>query len=288
MPDAAMALAAQALLAHQSRPAYGPVGTQLDGLEVLPGRHRLIGNSFLLRTESGFGFHYSRGQGLTVERPEQFDPGEEQLWRDGSVYAAIAAINGLRPVHASAIAWNGGVYAFTGPSGAGKSTLVTALGRLGFPLFCDDTLILDLSDPNTVMALPGHKRLKLTPEALRLTAARGQERVAPDIDKHFAEPPAGVVAEPLPLKALFTLSFGPQAAIVPAHGGLRVALLNDDHYTQELYWATRNHDRAALFAEMARIAAQVGIATLVRPHDIGAVAESARVVADHIRQGAKE
>ena len=60
----------------------------------------------------------------------------------------------------------GEVFAFAGPSGSGKSTLIAALGQLGLPMFCDDTLVLDLGEPDIVICLPGHKRLKLTPEAL--------------------------------------------------------------------------------------------------------------------------
>ena len=33
-----------------------------------------------------------------------------------------------------------------GSTGAGKSTLVAALTRRGLPMFCDDTLVMDLSE----------------------------------------------------------------------------------------------------------------------------------------------
>ncbi len=63
----------------------------------------------------------------------------------------------------------GRVFAFAGPSGAGKSTLAAGLGQRALPLLCDDTLLLDLSDPPDIWCLPGHKRLKLTAAALALT-----------------------------------------------------------------------------------------------------------------------
>ncbi len=118
-----------ALLAREAQAQHGPVPAQLDGQTVGPGEMLLAGDSFLLRTLTGYAYLYVRGEGVTVERSSQADPAEEQLWLNGSVYAAIAAINGFLPLHASAVVWQGEAYAFTGPSGAGKSTLAAALGR---------------------------------------------------------------------------------------------------------------------------------------------------------------
>lgn len=97
---------------------------------------------FWFKTGTGYLIYYRKGEGVTVEREPRADPEEEQLWLNGSTYAAIAAINGYLPVHASAVAWRGRAYAFAGPSGAGKSTLAAALGHHGLPLVCDDMAAL--------------------------------------------------------------------------------------------------------------------------------------------------
>ena len=109
----------------------------------------------------------ARATGITSSGASDVDLSEESLWLNGSVYSAIASINGLLPIHASAVAHDGRVFAFTGPAGAGKSTLVAALASRGLPMFCDDTLVLDLSDPERIICLPGHKRLKLRPGCAR-------------------------------------------------------------------------------------------------------------------------
>ena len=44
-----------------------------------------------------------------------------------------------------------------------------------------------MSDPDRIVCLPGHKRLKLTPGALALTGAAREEAVSADIDKFFGE-----------------------------------------------------------------------------------------------------
>jgi hypothetical protein len=209
----------------------------------------------------------------------------EQLWLNGSVYSAIASINGLLPIHASAVAHDGQVFAFTGPSGGGKSTLTAALGQLGLPMFCDDTLVLDLGDPDRIICLPGHKRLKLSAEALALTGADGEEKVGVDIDKYYAEAPAGDVMTALPLAELIFLERGAPMAIEPLFGAARFVRTQDDHYTAELFAAARQFDRAGLFAHRARLARQIPMSRFVRPWNRARFHEGVKLVASHIADG---
>ncbi len=253
------------LMARETRWQLGCVPHALGGIAVEPGYRIIAEGQFLLRCESGYGYHYVPGIGITVERPAGGDPAEEALWLNGSVYAAVACLNGLYPLHASAVAFQGAVYAFTGPSGAGKSTLVTGLGQRGFPLFCDDTLLLDLSDPTQAIALPGHKRLKLTDHALALTGTSRQEPVGADTGKSYVEPPGGVIGEPLPLACLIFLEERPTPAWEAIAGAERFARLADDHYTQALYGEAQRPDLAGLFRLRARLAQQVAMARLIRP-----------------------
>ena len=272
-----------ALLAREARVRHGPVPREMAGTPMPPGSMLLEGDAFLLRTVSGYGLFYRKGEGVTIERDPGADPAEETLWLNGSTYAAIASINGFLPFHASAVVWEGRVHAISGPSGAGKSTLAAALGRHGLPLLCDDTLVLDVADPARILCLPGHKRLKLTPEAIGLTGAAAREKVAPMIDKHYAEPVGGIVAQVLPLAGLTFLEEGAQIAFIPISGGERIARLNDDHYTAELYALARGEGLAARFARIAAIAGQVPMQRLVRPRDPVRFDEVAARVAAQIK-----
>ena len=255
-------------MAQETRYHYGAVPRSLGGVNVAPGRNLMHEGQFLLLSDSGYGFHYVPGSGITIERPTGCDQIEEELWLRGSVYAAVACLNGLYPVHASAVAYRGQVYAFTGPSGAGKSTLIAGLGQRGWPMFCDDTLLLDLSDPGRVVALPGHKRLKLTDQALELTGLVAQQPVGADTGKSYVAPPAGGLAQPLPLRALVFLEDGAPPAWSPIMGAERFARLADDHYTQDLYRLAQRPEREVLFVLRARIARQVAMARLVRPRSV--------------------
>lgn len=281
---AASALAAIALLERETALHPGEVPTHLGGREVLPGRYRIAPDEFLLRTDTGLGFHYRSGAGVTFAQNHDAAPGEIELWHHGSVYAAVAAINGLLPLHASAVAHKDRVFAFSGPSGAGKSTLAAGLGRLGLPLFCDDTLLLDLSDPAEVWCLPGHKRLKLSEQALALTGASGRETVGAMIDKHYAEPPGGTIDAPLPLAELVFLEQGPDCAFRPILGGERIARLNDDHYTAELYAIAQQLDLPARFARFAQLAPQIAMSVFARPIDPARFDESVAIAAAQVRR----
>jgi hypothetical protein len=280
-----MKSAAQLLMERETRVRHGPVDLDRFGIRLEPGNSHLATDSFLLHTPDGLRYFYRKGEGITICRDSAADPSEEQLWLNGSVYSAVACINGLVPIHASAVAHGGKVYAFTGPSGSGKSTMIAALGQLGLPMFCDDTLVLDLSDPDIVTCLPGHKRLKLTPEALLLTGARAEELVGTGIDKYYAQAPAGDVMTPLPLTELLFLEPGDSASIERLAGSERFLRTQDDHYTAHLFAAARQFDRAAQFEHRSRLARQIAMSRFTRPWSLARFHDSVALAERHIAGG---
>lgn len=257
----------QALLACETRLAEGRVPAYLGGAVVPPGQYRLAENAFLLHAEDGTRFIYRRGQGITVQRAAGGDRAAEELWLNGSIYAAVACLNGFLPLHASAVAHDGQVIAFTGPAGAGKSTLAAGLGRLGMPLFCDDTLLVDLADRRHPVCMPGHKRLKLRDDALSLTGAAVAGPVGAGTGKSYARPIAGDVAAPLPLGELIALADGEDFSWQAVNGAQRLALLNEasDHHTHDLFLAATRSSRSGIFALWAWLAGAVPMARLTRP-----------------------
>jgi hypothetical protein len=258
---------AELLLERETRLSYGPVPDRLFDAPLPQMTWQMKSDEFLLRAEGNHYFHYRPGEGITIHRGEDADASEESLWLNGSVYAAIASMNGLLPIHASAVAFDGSVVAFTGPAGAGKSTLVAALGKHGLPMFCDDTLVLDLSDPDRIICLPGHKRLKLRPDAVALTEAAREEKVSQTYDKFYAAPAAGTVDHSLPLRELIFLEEGPETAMLPISGSERFVRMEDEHQTARLFEAARQFDRGQQFAHRARLARQIAMARFIRPID---------------------
>jgi hypothetical protein len=275
---------AMELLRREMRVIPGSVPTGFDGQELEREYFSIDGECFLFHTECGMRIFYRKGEGVRIAWGEQTDSLNERLYLNGTTYAAVASINGFYPVHASAVAVDGKVHAFTGHSGAGKSTLIAELCRSGLPLFCDDTLILDLSGPQ-IMALPGHKQLKLWPDALALTGAEGAGEVWAGAGKVYAAPAGEIATEVLPLAELCFLEEGDPAHIAPLRGAERLARLQDDHYTAELWLGATTPDKQARFAQLARLAREVAMSRFVRPRDPAQFRSSARLVIEHLGQG---
>ena len=274
--------AAERLMERETRVAYGPVPAGLRGQSLESTSWQINGDEFLLRGSGEHYFFYKRGQGITVHRGLDADLSEKSLWLNGSVYAAIASINGLLPIHASAVALDGSVLAFTGQAGAGKSTLVAALGKHGFPMFCDDTLVIDVTDPDRLMCLPGHKRLKLAPDAIEMTGAIRAEKVSTDVDKYYSQSEAGEIRVPLPLKELIFLEEGPNPAISPIVGFEQFKRMNDDHYTAHLYAGAHEFDGPARFEHVSELAKRVPMACFVRPLKRERFAEGVEFLAGYL------
>ena len=290
MPLAARSLPqphpAVALMARETTVREAPVSRVLAGEAVPDDRWALRGEEFLFRTIEGIGLHYRRGDGITLDCPPGIDQRTITLWLNGTLYAAIAALNGLFPLHASAVEHRGKVFAFTGPAGAGKSTLVAALGRAGFAQFCDDTLILDIAGGGPPVCLPGHKRLKLWAEGVALAGVEPGDQVAVAYPKHFVDPVGGTITEPLPLAELVFLETGDTPLVAPLAGGERIERLQDDHYTAELWRQANAQQRPERFATLAALARRITMRRFVRPFDPARFPAGIDCIAAHIRKTA--
>ena len=271
------------LMRRETQVFPGPFVDRLEGQLVTAGKQYLdhARENFLLR-DRDFSILYRKGHGVFVSPEAAAWPGEVALYLDGSVYAAAACLNGLFPFHASAIAVGEGVVAFTGPAGAGKSTLLAGLSALGWPMFCDDTLIAQVGDSGELACLPGHKRLKLWPDALEMTGARSTGIVSSTYPKHFASPAGGDVARILPLRALVVLAEGEECSLVPVSAGERIALLDDDHHTRLIYEDAAGFTQADKFRLLARIAGRLAIHRFTRPKDPARFGETTGFFAERL------
>jgi hypothetical protein len=155
-------------------------------------------------------------------------------------------------------------------------------------MFCDDTLVLDLSDPDRIICLPGHKRMKLRPDALDLTGATRQEKVSRTVDKYYARPAALDVGVALPLARLIFLEEGDKLGVTPISGSERFVRMQDDHQTAHLFAAARQFDREDGFAHLSRLARQIEMARFVRPRDVSRFHDGVACAVQYIAQVASE
>ena len=262
-----IAFACDLTLAAESATRDGPVPDTLPDALRTAATFAIAADGFLLKLPSGLKFLYRQGQAVTVERPENVPESDVPLFLNGSVYGAIAWINGLVPLHASGVVHDGRVHAFTGHSGAGKSTLAAGLSARGLPIMADDVLVLDMSDPADVKCLPGHKQLKLWKDAVEMVGAATKHQVREQIDKFFIEPASPYYPEPLPLAELYLLTDNSktEATFVPVQGMERFTQARAAFYRPHLCNAIA--DRQDLFGLLSRLAAKVPITKFDRPRD---------------------
>jgi hypothetical protein len=274
-----------ALLAAESAIRDGVVPDTLPDPIREAATYVLAQDQFLLRLPSGLKFHYRKGDGVVVERPDTVNELDIAAFLNGSVYGAIVWLNGLVPLHASGVVHNGRVHAFTGHSGAGKSTLASALGAHGMALMSDDLLVLDLSDPAAVICLPGHKQVKLWPDAVALTDAEVLGPVRREIEKVYTIPSGGYYPEPLPLAELFFLDAisKTDVSFKPVVGAERFTRAQAAFFRP--LFCNAIGGSGALFRVLSRLSSQVAIGRFDRPRDKDLFADGVAAMAAHI-QGA--
>lgn len=275
---------AQILMSTESVAQEGPTSEKLAFALAETPSIALSRDAFLLNLPSGLRFHYAQGYGVRFSRPDTVTDAEVKLFLNGSVYGAIAWINGFLPLHTSAVIQDGKVHAIAGDSGAGKSTLAAALSIRGLPLFADDVLVLDMSNDMQIVALPGHKQLKLWADALALTELTAGERVSESMEKYFVEPPLIDQARPLPLAALYFLDDHAQS--VPTlsliGGAERFKALSSALYRPE--FCAILVEKKDLFLQISRLARELEMCRFDRPRNRDLFSKGADFIASAIRE----
>ncbi len=79
-------------------------------------------------------------------------------------FAVALRQRGATAFHGCAVGVDGRAVAFVGPSGAGKSTLAEAFFQRGYPVLCDDLLVLRF-ESGAPEVVPGHTEIRLRPGA---------------------------------------------------------------------------------------------------------------------------
>ncbi len=209
------------------------------------------------------------GTQILVDPLPDADPGDVRLWLLGTALGALLHQRGLLPLHVSALAIDGGAYAFCGDSGAGKSTLAAALHRRGLPLLTDD-VGLAVPESRGIMFYPGFPRIKLWRDALEHFGLDHGPliRDLTRTDKYHLrlDPDDGFHAAPLPLRRLYLLERGADddpVRIEPVRGHEAISLIQANTYRPGL---VRRLGRAGEhLRQCGRIASGIQVFRLQRP-----------------------
>lgn len=252
---------ATAHLHHEMRVRLGAVPLSIADPVFDDGTFVLSNNAFLFTTETGVRYHYAVSDGITASVPSAAAEPDFRLFLWGTVFGAVAWLNGYFPLHASAVDAGGRAVAFTGGSGAGKSTLAAALSAHGLPHVCDDTLALDLSQDGA-LAVPDRKPLKLWDDAFTLVPAERLEPIATMPGKSYA-----AVLRQNPSAQLFTdlflLGEGEQLRLTEVRGAAKLDAVVGAMYRDFIPAALGR--RRAYQRDLIAIANGIGIWRLDRP-----------------------
>lgn len=105
---------------------------------------------FRLAPRQGARFHVDRNaSAISCEPTVLSDAASQRLLLD-TVLWTTTLLHGIEGLHASAVQTESGVIAFMAASGGGKTSVAVELVRRGYPLFCDDVLMLERRDDDFV------------------------------------------------------------------------------------------------------------------------------------------
>ena len=124
----------------------------------------------------------------------------------GSVIGTICYLNGLLPLHASAVRVGSNAVAFVGPSGAGKSTLAAVMAMLGgHELIADEICAIDMKSgvPLANAYLPYHRLSERSADLLGIATPRDPCLVDADEKRMIAA--HRFATSPWPLRAIYFL-----------------------------------------------------------------------------------
>ena len=197
---------------------------------------------------------------------------------------AIAYQRGLLPLHASAVDTGEACLAFCGKSGAGKSTVAAALAQAGYPVLCDDLVIVHPDRDGGPWIWPAIMRPKLTQHSMDLLGgtitalspvAEWDLKAVTEIGKMAAHTPRR-------LAGIYLLRWGEPAlrrlSPLEAVTMLRRCLRKPD-------WLQPAGTAATIGQLWLDLVSRIPIILVTRPREPSAIPELSRLLIDSWKQG---
>lgn len=152
-------------------------------------------------------FSIENGNKILVSPIENSHEDNIRLYLLGTCMGALLMQRKILPLHGSAIAINGKVYAIVGDSGAGKSTLASAFLNKGYRLLSDDVIPVSFNEDNIPIVTPAYPQQKLWLASLNeFGMESNQYRPIVDRETKFAIPVANQFeTETMPLAGVIEL-----------------------------------------------------------------------------------
>ena len=152
-------------------------------------------------------FMIRNGNEILVSKTENALEDQLRLYILGTCMGTTLIQRGILPLHGSAIAIDGKVYAIVGESGAGKSTLASAFLKKGYKLLSDDVIPVTFNADNEPIVIPAYPQQKLWIESLHQFGMNSDNyQPIAERETKFAIPvQSSFFEERLPLAGVFEL-----------------------------------------------------------------------------------
>jgi hypothetical protein len=189
-------------------------------------------------------------------------------------------------VHASAVEVAGTAVAFMGGAGWGKSTLAAVMHGRGHGVVADDITAIDVGT-GCPMVSPGFPQLKLWPDALDSLGEVSETlpRLHPLFEKRAHRIVQEFSRSPLPLRCIYVLARGADAAIepLPAQEAL-LELVRHWYGARFGMELLRPLGVASVFSQCAQLANTVPVYRLRRPPSLATLADVAGLLEVHLER----
>lgn len=176
-----------------------------DGsIAVTIDRHQKLGYRTRLAGVGVFGLNLDGSE--AVCQPDSPSGWNWKRYLIGGVLPFSAVLHGLEVFHASAIAFDGRVFALVGGSGVGKSTLALNMHLGGADFVADDSIAIE-EDGGVLLVHPASATAKARRQALDLLADEGKQRLREIVsqDEHETRYRVDSVKQALPLAGICIL-----------------------------------------------------------------------------------
>ncbi|MCJ2185392.1 hypothetical protein MTR66_01020 [Novosphingobium sp. 2638] len=249
---------------------FGPVPERLENADHVYPRFETSGSDLLLIKSAQIARYLLQAPGkVTIQSWEPFVERDVRSVLLASVMGGFFHMQGLFPLHASAVRFGDGVVAFSGASGAGKSTLAAFLSERGYQVITDDVCVIDLAeDAGRALVRPSFARLRLWGESMDALGKPLTEESRNTVrwNKYHLMLPSS--RDVLPLKAVVLLEADASCdrpGLVPVKGGQAIAKMIQNVFRPE-YARFLGRDQVS-FRSSTSIAGNVPVHELRRKRD---------------------
>jgi len=216
-------------------------------------------------------------------------PRDDRLLRFNLLGLAMALLlhqRNMVVLHASVIAIQDSAAAFLGHSHSGKSTTAAALHRRGHPMITDDIAAIDVATPGQAMAVPAFPLMRLWPEAVLSVGLipDALENVYDGSPKRSSPAAAGFATQPVPLRTIYVMDYGPQVRMELVPPAAAVAELLRHSFVAGILKPTNT--AASHFHRCVKLAQSVRIVRLIRRRNMAELDHLAESIEQDLEQSA--